>query len=211
MNFTADQVWGLAVRADTLNGGYFTEQLWEYPEGMPPVLKKEANKTLVKSWLREQYQPTDEEVAAGREYRAHFKSYTLRAISGKLNDFEHQCLLIANMDEFSGRDLYQFSIVSCMPEMVRRDRIRSSIKRDLYCSTQLAGTIGDTVVIDIDVVYCKHNTTYNKWRVQARAGDSFVDFWIGRDISQQSSIRIKAKIKAHRSDKSTQLHYVKIV
>jgi hypothetical protein len=47
MQFTADQVWGLAVRADTLNNGYLKEDKWEYINDQARKIS-EANKVLVK-------------------------------------------------------------------------------------------------------------------------------------------------------------------
>jgi len=52
MDFTADQVWGLAVRADITNGGYCKEDQWDHTKSSPELVKR-ANKALVKEWLRE--------------------------------------------------------------------------------------------------------------------------------------------------------------
>ena len=41
-------------------------------------------------------------------------------------------------------------------------------------------------------------------------GESFVDFWFGRELLAGANLAIKAKIKRQRPDKSTQLNYVKV-
>jgi uncharacterized protein YacL (UPF0231 family) len=45
--------------------------------------------------------------------------------------------------------------------------------------------------------------------VQARMGESFVNFWFKEEL--RGELRIKAKIKQQRGDKTTQLNFVKIV
>ena len=210
VTFTADQVWGLAVAADRINEGYFKEDLWMY-NATPPFIQKKANKAMVKEWLRTQdfVEMTEADVAKGREYRNYFNSYTLKALTGNLSDFDKQALKIAQKDTFTGRDMLDFAIVSCLPSTARRDQQRNEIKREVYNSEQLTGAVGDVIVGDITVIQCRYNQNYNKYRVQARMGESFIDFWHSQEL--KGELRIKGKIKAVRGDKTTQLNYVKII
>jgi len=208
MNFTADQVWGLAVRADLTNGDYFKEDQWDYTQS-EPVLVHRANKFLVKEWLRENRQPNEQEIAKGQEYRRYFNTFTLKAIMGKITDFERQALRIAQMDTFTGRNLLEFAIVSCLPNAARRDQRQQALNRELFHSEQLLGDLGDVVAGDITVIECRWKPEYNKYRVNARMGESFVDFWFTRNLEGEQ--RIKGKIKALRDDKTTQLNYVKLL
>lgn len=212
MQFTADQVWGLAVRADVLNDGYCKEPVFAATatQGIDYNQKiKEANKVLVKGWLRDNLQPTEEEIAKGREYRTHFSSYTFKAIAGQLNDFQQTALKISQMEEFTGRNLLEFAIVSCLPSIARRDTEQNELKREIYASEQLAGNEGDTIVGDITVMKTRYSAEYNKFKIQARMGESFVDFWFAEDL--KGDVRIKGKIKQHRGNKTTQLNFVKRV
>ena len=110
--FTADQVWGLAVAADRINGGYLKEDEW-LPNATPPCRGRQANKLMVKQWLREGAfsEATAEDIEKGREIRNYFNGFLLKQISGKINDFEAQALRIAQMDEFTGKNLLEFAIV----------------------------------------------------------------------------------------------------
>lgn len=209
MEFTADQVWGLAVRADELNGGYCKEPVWGRSDSGEDKIIKEANKMLVKQWLRDNVQPTEQEVAKGREYRKFFAGYTLKALTGQLSDFDKTALRIAQMDTFIGRNLLEFAVVSCLPATVRREQARTDIKREIFSSEQLTGREGDAVVGDITVVNCYYNQNYNKFKINARMGESFVHFWYKDKI--EGDLRIKGKIKQQRGDKTTALNYVKIV
>lgn len=209
--FTADQVWGLAVRADTQNGGYCKEPVFAATatQGIDYNQKiKEANKILVKGWLRDNVQPTAEEIAAGQSYRAQINTWTMKVLTGKITDFEQTALKIAQKDEFTGRDMLDFAVVSCLPEAARRNQQRSDEKREIYHSEQLQGAEGDTIVGDITVVRSRFNPEYNKYKIYARMGESFVDFWFPRAV--EGELRIKGKIKALRGDKTTALNYVKI-
>jgi hypothetical protein len=205
--FTADHVWGLAVAADRINGGYVKADV--YAENLD-VVQKQANKTMVKGWLRNNQNPaTAADVERGREVRNYFNGYLLKQISGKINDFESTALRIAQMDEFTGKNLLEFSVVSCLPSVMLRDQSRKELKTAISSSVQLAGSEGDKITGEIEVFKCDYNTTYDKFIVQARMGDSYVSFWFGSRL--EGVVNIRAKIKSHRGDNTTQLNFVKII
>lgn len=204
MEYSADQVWAIAVRVDRENGGYVKMPV--YHETLD-VVKTQPNKVIVKEMIRENYQPTEEEVAAGREVRRYFNTFTMKLLTGKINEFEHTALKIAQKDAFTNRDMYDFAVVSCLPDVARRDAARTELKREIYASEQLVGNVGDRIQGDITVISCRFNPNYNKFRVQARMGEAFVDFWYGQELAGE--LRIKGKIKAVRGDKTTALNFVK--
>ena len=208
MKFTADQVWGCAAAAQRINGGYFKEP--EFAEDRVTVLRN-ANKTMVKAWLRDEdySQVTAADITAGQTARNHFKSYTFLAIAGRLNEFQTTAMQLAAKEEFTGRDIYDFAVISCLPSVALRDVANSELKREIYTSEQLQGTVGDTVVGDITVLTARFNPDYAKHKITARMGESFVDFWFGQEL--KGELRIKGKVKVQRGNKTTQLNYVKIV
>jgi hypothetical protein len=205
--FTADHVWGLAVAADRMNGGYVKADI--YAENLD-VVQKQANKTMVKGWLRNNQNPaTAADVERGREVRNYFNGYLLKQIAGKINDFEQTALRIAQMDEFTNRNMLEFAVVSCLPSVMLRDQSRKELKSAISSSVQLAGEEGDKITGEIEVFKCDYNTTYDKFMVQARMGDSYVSFWFGSRLD--GAVNIRAKIKSHRGDNTTQLNFVKII
>jgi hypothetical protein len=209
MKFTADQVWGCAAAAQRINEGYFKEDQWDTAEAGVKI--KTANKALVKGWLRDEdySQITAADIAAGQTARNHFKSYTFLAIAGRLNEFQTTAMQLAAKEEFTGRDIYDFAVISCLPSVAVRDVANSELKREIYTSEQLQGEVGDAVVGDITVLTARFNPDYNKHKITARMGESFVDFWFGKEL--EGTIRIKGKVKTQRGNKTTQLNYVKIV
>jgi hypothetical protein len=206
--FTADQVWGLAVAADRINGGYFKEDVYVI-ENQCTKRVTQANKAMVKEWLRDgQFtEATQEDLDKGREVRHYFNGFLLKELSGKINDFERQALRLAQIDEFSGRNLFEFAVISCLPSVMVRDRARTDLSREIYDSEQLTGEVGDTIVGDITVVSNRYSKEYNRHKITARMGESFVDFWYKEAI--EGELRIKGKIKQHRDNKTTALNYVK--
>jgi hypothetical protein len=211
MEFTADQVWACAAAAHRINGGYCKMDEWMH-NATPPYLAKRANKMMVKDWLRTKdfTELTEADYAAGQQARDHFKSYTLLAIAGKLNDFQQTALKIAAKDVFTGRDMYDFAVISCLPSVAERDTARTELKREIYASEQLLGAEGEAVQGDITVINSRFNPNYNKFRIQARMGESFIDFWHSQELAGE--LKIKGKIKRVRSgEKTTQLNYVKII
>ncbi len=209
MEFTADQVWALAAAAQRINEGYFKDDVYDFAVDQKNPVKR-ANKAMLKTWLRENTLnvATEEDYAAGRRARDHFKSYTLLALAGRLNDFQNTAMQLAAKDTFTGRDLYDFAVISCLPSVALRDVERNEIKREIYASEQLQGNEGDIVVGDITVISTRFNADYNKYKITARMGESFIDFWFSKEL--RGELKIKGKIKRQRGDKTTQLNYVKI-
>ena len=212
--FTADQVWGLAVAADRINEGYFKEPVWTQPDNDltgPMVLVKDANKLLVKQWLRTNNftAASEADIEKGREIRNYFNGFLLKQISGRINEFEQQALRIAQMDEFTGRNMLEFAIVSCLPSVMIRDQSRNELAREVRASTQLQGAVGDKIQGEIEIVKSYYSQEYNKFRITAKLVDSFVDFWYNTNIDAGSRVSITAKIKSVRGDNTTQLNFVK--
>jgi hypothetical protein len=207
--FTADHVWALAVVADRVNGGYLKETEW-LENAVPPCRGREANKLMVKQWLREGSNPTTEaDIEKGREIRNYFNGFLLKQISGKINEFEQQALRIAQMDEFTGKNMLEFAVVSCLPSVMIRDQSRNDLAREVRASTQLQGAVGDKIQGEIEVVKCYYSKDYDKFRVTAKLVDSFVDFWYNSNLEAGQKLSIKAKIKSVRGDNTTQLNFVK--
>ena len=208
--FTADQVWGLAVAADRVNGGYFKEDVYVM-ENECQKRVTQANKMMVKQWLREGAftEATEADIEQGREIRHYFNGFLLKELSGKINDFERQALRIAQIDEFTSKNLLEFAIVSCLPSTQRRDVDKNALAAEVRNSTQLTGQVGDKIQGEIEIVKSYYSQEYNKFRITAKLVDSFVDFWYNTNIDAGSRVSIKAKIKSVRGDNTTQLNFVK--
>jgi hypothetical protein len=211
MQFTADQVWACAVAAQRINGEYLKEPIWGQSDSGEDKIIKDANKLMVKHWLRTENFSlvTTADYDHGREIRNYFNGYLLKQISGKINEFEQTALRIAQMEEFTGRNLLEFAVISCLPSVMLREQDRRELKDAINSSTQLTGDVGDKIQGVIDVFRCDYQQMYDKFKVQARMGDSYVNFWFGSRVD--GTVTIRAKIKAQRGDNTTQLNFVKII
>ena len=209
MQFTAETVWACAAAAQRINGGYYKEDKWETIDDQARKVS-DANKVMVKNWLAQgdYSQITAADTEEGIRARNHFKSYTFLAIAGRLNEFQQTAMKLAAKEEFTGRDIYDFAVISCLPSVAVRDVANSELKREIYTSEQLQGDVGDTIVGDITVISARFNSDYNRYKITARMGESFVDFWFGKELTGE--LRIKGKVKVQRGNKTTQLNYVKI-
>ena len=208
MQFTAEQVWACAAAAQRINGDYLKEDQRDHHTGL---VVKTANKLLVKDWLRTNNYSlvTAADILAGQTARNHFKSYTLLAIAGRLNEFQETAMKLAAKEEFTGRDMYDFAVISCLPSVSVRDAANAELKREIYTSEQLHGAEGDRIQGEVTVINTRFNPDYNKHKIRGRMGESFVDFWFGSAL--EGKVNIKAKIKSQRGDKTTQLNYVKVL
>jgi hypothetical protein len=166
---------------------------------------------MVKDWLRANNfsAATAADIEKGREIRHFFNGFLLKELSGKINDFERQALKIAQMDEFTGRNMLEFAIISCLPAAMLREQSKKELTSEIRNSTQLQGSVGDKIQGDITVVKSYYSQEYAKFRITARLADAFVDFWFGKELT--GSVSIKAKIKSVRGDNTTQLNFVKVI
>lgn len=206
--FTPEQVFGAAIAAHRINDGYFKEAQFDNQTG---VKTKDANKILVKLWFsaNDLSRVTAEDIEKGIELRQHFNSYVFLAIAGQLSEFQATAYKIAQRTEFTARDNLELAIASSLPSVYERDRQRKEFMEALRSSEQLTGEVGDKVQGEIVVLSSRFNFNFNKYKIQAKMVDSYIDFWYNENLTAGTVMNIKGKIKAVRDNNTTQLNYVK--
>ncbi len=210
--YTAEQVWGVSAAVHRINGGYYKDDQWMM-NATPPYLDKKANKALVKEWLRTSnfVDVSQEDIAMGQEIRRHFQSYMLLAITGQLNDFQKQAYRLAQLETFKSSDRLEVAIVSCLPSVFYRDTARKEVSNIIREAQQLVGTEGSKVTGQATVLSNSYSRQFNKYRIQAKMGDSVVTFWHTTGQSVGNEITLSGKIKEQCGNNTTQLNYVKIL
>ena len=208
---TADQVWGAAVAAQRINGAYLKEDQWDYDK-TPAVVRQQSNKGMVRQAVKTNNFNfvTEADIEKGRECRNHFRGYLLLQIAGKLNDFQQTALKIAQYDEFNERQYLELAICASLPSVAYRDMVRKDFESQLRDSVQLTGDVGAKVQGTITVQSARWSHNVGKYMIQARMGDSFVDFWYGQQLTVGDVKQLKGKIKQLRDNNATQLNYVKL-
>ncbi len=211
--FSADIVWGCAVAVDRISGGYLKHPLKKWNADLNVTeITQQANKHLVKAMLANQdyASVTEQDIEDGKEVRQYCSGFLLKRIAGKIREFETVVLRIAQLNEFTNRNLLEFSIISCLPANMRRELKRQAVQTAMWESTKLVGNIGDSITTEIEIVKCFYVDAYNKYSISARAGESFVSFWF-KDLMPVGNIfKIHGRISKQRDDGSTKLNYVKI-
>jgi hypothetical protein len=203
MTYSADQVWGLAVRADTLNDGYCKISIHTETED------KIANKILLKKWLIENIEATPEEVEAGQDYRKHFNCYLLTMLKRSLSGFEKMVVKTCNINEFTGSDTTEISIVSCLPKIAREERISINLNRELLYTSPISGDRGDKVGGTLNVTKSEWVEFYGKYAVGGWVDSHYVTFFTKEKYQADEKVVITGKIKKHQANNMSRLNYVK--
>jgi hypothetical protein len=203
MIYSADQVWGLAVRADLHNGGYY--KLSDHTD----TGEITANKILLKKWLMENIEPTQEEIELGQSYRKHFNCYLLTVMKRSLSSFEQMVVKVYNMDQFSGAHATEISVVSCLPKIARDEQVSDQLNRELLYTSAITGRCGDPVGGTLQVTKVDWSRMYEKYIVGGWIDSYYITFFTAQKFQVNERIVITGKIKKHKPDNSTQLNYVK--
>lgn len=203
-----------AVAVHRVNGGYHKETLGEWDEQGNQKTIVTANKVLLSSWARGDqclFTVREEDRDRAEEIVRHFRSYMFLALAGELNEFQKTAMGLATKESILETDRMSIAVISSLPSVYERDLARKEFMNQLRDSTQLSGREGEKVEGEVIVISTRYNPEFNRYKVQAKMGDSFVDFWFGKNFNNGDAFRIKGKIKSQRDNKSTQLNYVKVL
>jgi len=224
-------VMAASVMAYRLNGDeYVTNTVAEYDENDKHVIRKHANKHLMLFTITDATPPRNfncndfwfENVADEEDYEvadtiiSYYTGLMLKAISGKINDFEQRVLNLVKADCVSAND---FGIVASLPKSyfrsVERDAVEAQ-QRVLSDDSQYVGKIGETVELAIDVLRCNFIQKLNCYVVNARTGNNLIVFFTSNanDFDGMRCGNIKGRVKRHQNSnyhggKETVLNYVK--
>lgn len=199
--FSAEQVWVAAVTAQRINGEYL-QNSDEWSSESPRL----ANKVLIKQWLYSDTIPSiDEDYQEAINCRNHIKGYLFLEIADTITDFQHLALKISQVESFTSHNLFEFSVIACLPMVMQMDLVRETVDIRPYLS--LPGNVGDIVNDTISIISSVYNENYRKHRVTAVLGESLVEFWNREHI--EGYYHIDASIKSVNADHTTKLNLIK--
>ena len=224
-------VMAASVMAYRLNGDeYITNTVTEYDEDDNHIILKHANKHLMLFTVTDatpprNFNPKDfwfDNVADEEDYEvadtiiSYYTGLMLKAISGKINDFEQRVLNLVKADCVSASD---FGIVASLPKSYFRSVERDTVEqqqRELSADSQYVGKIGSTVELAIDVLRVNYIQKLNCYVVNARTGNDLIVFFTSNanDFDGMRCGNIKGRVKRHQNSnyhggKETVLNYVK--
>ena len=230
-------VMAASVMAYRLNGDeYVTHTVTEYDKEDNHIILKHANKHLMLFTVTDATPPRNfnpkapggiahfwfENVADEEDYEvadtiiSYYTGLMLKAISGKINDFEQRVLNLVKADCVSAND---FGIVASLPKSYFRSVERDAVEqqqRVLSADSQYVGKIGETVELAIDILRCNFIQKLNCYVVNARTGNNLIVFFTSNanDFDGMRCGNIKGRVKRHQNSnyhggKETVLNYVK--
>ena len=211
---SVDNVWGAAVAAQRMNGSYVKEDLYDYDDNDPKIVKR-RNRDIMVDILANPAQLTVEDIAQGQECRKFLQNdITFRALKNKLTEFDGAVSkVLAVADDFDTiTHKYELAVVACLPQSHARSLERQAVQdRVRQTSGALIGNPGDKVQLAVEIVKSNYSQQWNTWYATGVTQDNSAVFFAYRqELARGAKHTITGTVKAHR-DGSTQLNRVSIV
>ena len=208
---TADQVWTFAATADRINGGHIKEDQ-RSSDGQCVI--REANKAMLKRWLREGYcgEDTPEDRDVGAAARAwHRGRLLMTALKRPLTEFENMLNRAAGLDEFA-LEVNQLEI-AIIASQIQSYRSGVAEEQKMW-GTDISplAPVGTKVEFQVEVIKSVYSQNYNTNYIRAVTLDTrkVVMFTYREGMDPDTVITIRGTVKAHRED-CTQLNRVKVL
>jgi hypothetical protein len=208
---TADQIWTFAATADRINGGYFKEDQ-RSSDGQCVI--REANKAMIRRWLRESY--CGEDTAADRDMGAAARAWhrgrlLMTALKRPLTEFENTLNRAAGLDEFA-LEVNQLEI-AIIASQIQSYRSGVAEEQKMW-GTDISplAPVGTKVLTTVEVIKSVYSQNYNTNYIRAiTVEDRKVVMFNHREKFDAGVVlAIKGTVKAHRED-CTQLNRVKVL
>jgi len=220
--FPTQEALALAYAAYRRNNNEYVKETRRFStEGSKPVY---SNKELIKytieaqqgRWIPDDFEPlivTDEDYASVEDCRSHFKRYTMLAL-GELTDFQKGIFEVVSADEHRQID----GRIAYVPQFVVNERKENALKKTIrmdYRDSQHLEKPGETVEGVVKILERYWSNQYERYSYVAVLDGNMVSFMNAHRHEIDSQKRIKAKVKAHRTNRlfsvpETRLNYVKL-
>lgn len=225
-----------SVMAYRINGDEYCaftvgDDIWTGRENTEYRIVKQANKHLMQYSITDMepyaalqhppgnyhfdIEPDEEDYAVADEMISYYSGLMLKAISGKINEFEERVLGLIKTGTVSVKD---FGIIASLPKSYFRSLERDEVEekqRQLSDTSEFIGQIGHTVDIEIDIMRCNYIQKLSCYVVNAvHNGNLIVFFTSTGEFESIDSVRVRARVKRHQTSsyhggKETVLNYVK--
>lgn len=208
INHNADDVWAAACNAQRINNVYIK---FSQISDSDPSNTKLSNRMIAEKLLSEPFNITDEDRDQGKKVRAYYQALTFKILQGKrLNEFDNTAMLIANRDVITST--YDVAVICSLPSCYERGVVRQNIDQRInFARGGYVGTIGDKVLLNIEVLKSLWSRKWNTWYVTGiTSEDQVVFFACKENFDVNTHLTIKGCVKGTR-DNSTQLNRVKVI
>lgn len=229
-------VMAASVMAYRINGDEYCaftvgDDVWTGRESTEYRIVKQANKHLMQYSMTDMQVPVtisypkanyyfdieadEEDYAVADEMISYYSGLMLKAISGKINEFEERVLGLIKSGTVSVKD---FGIIASLPKSYFRSLERDEVEekqRQLSDTSEFIGQIGHTVDLIIRVLRCNYIQKLSCYVVNAVHNGNLVVFFTSTgEFENIDSVRVRARVKRHQTSsyhggKETVLNYVK--
>lgn len=209
----AEQIWTFVVTADRINGGYSKEDVYVM-ENQCRKRTKEANKIMVKAWLRQGYcgEDTAEDRDLGAAARAwHQGRLLVTALKRPLTEFEVLLNRAVGLDEFA-LEVHQLEI-TVIASQIHSYRLGVAEEQKMWGTDATpVAAVGAKVEFQVEVIKSVYSPNYNTNYIRAVTLDTrkVVMFSYREGMDPGTVVTIKGTVKAHRAD-CTQLNRVRVL
>ena len=209
---TAEQVWAFAATADRINDGQYVKEDQRSTDGQCVI--REANKHMLRRWLREGYcgEDTAEDREQGLAARAwHRGQLLMTALKRPLSGFEETLNRAVGLDEFA-LEIHQLEI-AIVASQIRTYRTGVEHEKRMWgTDTSPVAAVGTKVECQVEVAKSVYGQNYNTNYIRAVTVDTrkVVMFTYREGMDPGTVLTIQGTVKAHRED-CTQLNRVKVL
>ena len=207
------------------------DNIWTGRENTEYRIVKQANKHLMQYSLTDmdpppalQHPPVnyhfdieadEEDYAVADEMISYYSGLMLKAISGKINEFEERVLGLIKSGAVAVKD---FGIVASLPKSYFRSLERDKVEeqqRQLSDTSEFIGQVGHTVDLIIKVMRCNYIQKLSCYVVNANHNGNLIVFFTSTDeFEDADTVHVRGRIKRHQNStyhggKETVLNYVK--
>jgi hypothetical protein len=208
LNLSADKVWGAAVTAQRINGGYVKLSVLTEAD---KASNKLSNRQLIESFMVDSNLITEEDMEQGKKVRAFYQAFTFKILKGKqLSEFDNTAMLIANRDVIESN--YDVAVIASLPSCYERGVKRQTIdQRVNFATGGFIGQVGNKVSTSIEVLRSVYSHSYNvNFVTGINSDDQVVFFAYKNELPAGKMFDIYGTVKGHR-DNTTQLNRVKVI
>ena len=207
--YTLENVIGAAVAAQRINGEYVKYSILS----SDPKFNKESNLTIMHRLLRDESPISADAFEQGQNIISYCQGLLFKCIGGTINDYSMAILKVIRSSEIDPQDKFSMSIAASIPSYYERESKKDKVESRLNSAKGvIAGSIGQKVIITVEIIKSVFSFKYNTTFVTAITTDNIpVFFGYKKSLPVSNTpIKIVGAIKAFR-DGITQLNYVKVI
>ena len=204
--FPMPDVLAAVCAAQRVNGSYIRETTTDYNTKVVTT----ANKVLAYKFLTETPEVvTDEDKEQAEKITSYLQGWVMKLLSGKITSFEKTVLDFTDKKEV---EKFGLGLASSLPSIYERAIAKQSVEDRLAaCEATYVGTIDTKVVLTAEVVRTVYSQQYGCYFITLITDSNHRVFFSYKEaLEVGSTIKIAGRIKAHRSENTTQITRAKI-